>query len=111
MPENCRYNNTRFFIIESAVLKDLRCNPGACLLMWGAVLVLFVLPAIMEQRRRIDPFPVDLKPFLQRYDRPDLHPENVPYYDGRSVCLLLPHCFVLNDIKINRDLISYQFYP
>ena len=66
-----RYNNTRFFIIESTSLQNLRRDPCTGLLMRGTHLVLFVFPTIVEQCRRIDPFPVDLKPFLQCYDRTD----------------------------------------
>ena len=66
-----RYDNTRFFIIESTRLQNLRCDPGTGLLMRNAILVLFMFPTIVEQCRRIDPFPVDLKSFLQRYDRTD----------------------------------------
>ena len=66
-----RYNNTRFFIIESTSLQNLRRDPGTGLLMRGTHLVLFMFPTIVEQCRRINPFPVDLKPFLQRYDRTD----------------------------------------
>ena len=71
MSGDCRYNNTRFFIIESTSLQNLRCDPGTGLLMRNAILVLFMFPTIVEQCRRIDPFPVDLKPFLQCYDRTD----------------------------------------
>ena len=71
MSGDCRYNNTRFFIVESTRLQDLRCNPRTGLLMRDTNLILFMFPTIVEQCRRIDPFPVDLKPFLQRYDRTD----------------------------------------
>ena len=63
---------------------------GTGLLMRRAVLVLFMLPAIMEQCRRIDPLPVQFQSFLQSYDRPDPGPIQNMYH---TITTESPCCF------------------